>query len=312
MLIEIPSLSFPDTTSSYTLFTDAIDKCIGACLTQVISTSEGKFEKPIYFLSYRLSGAQKRWPIIEKEAYAIYYSLQKLDHYLHNAEFVIKCDHKPLKYILESPIQNKKIALWALSISGYNCRIEYLAGTENTVADLLSRVPDSTYVPEDSPLVDPDISGKTYEIGVLNSNRFNPKVYARCQPEVDDRVVKPTISDSMDMSVEQGNDVVLCQLKQGLINDSLKSSIAKRYLMLDNVLYYVSDPDNDPTLRVYVTTHLQQILLKEYHSSMGHLGIDKTYDAIRARYYWTNMYKEYTLNTGEHKCYTVYTVDMLA
>ena len=31
-----------------------------------------------------------------------------LDHYMYNAEFTIKCDHKPLKYLLESPMQNKK------------------------------------------------------------------------------------------------------------------------------------------------------------------------------------------------------------
>ena len=54
---------------------------------------------------------------------------------------MIRTDHKPLKYLLESPMQNKKIQLWALSMSGYNCTIEYIAGTTNTCADLLSRHP---------------------------------------------------------------------------------------------------------------------------------------------------------------------------
>ena len=35
-------------------------------------------------------------------------------------------------------MQNKKIQFWALSIAGYNCTIEYIAGTENVCADLLS------------------------------------------------------------------------------------------------------------------------------------------------------------------------------
>ena len=55
---------------------------------------------------------------------------------------MIKTDHKPLKYLLELPMQNKKIQLWALSMAGYNCTIEYKAGTTNTCADLLSRKPD--------------------------------------------------------------------------------------------------------------------------------------------------------------------------
>ena len=39
-------------------------------------------------------------------------------------------------------MQNKKIQLWPLSMAGYNCSIEYIAGTTNTYADLLSRRPD--------------------------------------------------------------------------------------------------------------------------------------------------------------------------
>ena len=64
-------------------------------------------EKAIYFLSQKLSDTQSRLSTIEKEAFAIHCSLQKLDRYLHNAEFVIRTDHKPLKYLLESPMQNK-------------------------------------------------------------------------------------------------------------------------------------------------------------------------------------------------------------
>ena len=52
-----------------------------------------------------------QWSTVEKEAYAIHFALQKLDYYLHYAQFIIKTDHKPLKYLLESPMQNKKIQL---------------------------------------------------------------------------------------------------------------------------------------------------------------------------------------------------------
>ena len=58
--------------------------------------------------------------MIEKEAFAIHFALRKLDHYLHKAEFTIRTDHKPPKYLLDSPMQNKKIQMWALGIAGYN------------------------------------------------------------------------------------------------------------------------------------------------------------------------------------------------
>ena len=109
-LTVVPLLAYPDTNKPYVLYTDASNNCIGACLTQQTEEDE---EKPIYFLSNKLSPTQKRWSTIEKEGFAIHYALQKLDHYLHNAQFTIKTDHKPLTYILDSPMQNKKIQLWA-------------------------------------------------------------------------------------------------------------------------------------------------------------------------------------------------------
>ena len=30
----------------------------------------------------------------------------------------------------------------------------------------------------------------------------------------------------------------------------------------------------------------------EYHDNNGHMGIDKTHDTIKHKYYWPNMYKE--------------------
>ena len=65
-------------------------------------------EVPVNFLSHRLSETQQRWPVIEKEAYAIMYAVQKLDYYLSGAIFTIKTDHKPLKYLLEAEWTNKK------------------------------------------------------------------------------------------------------------------------------------------------------------------------------------------------------------
>ncbi|CAG2218766.1 Transposon Ty3-G Gag-Pol polyprotein,Transposon Ty3-I Gag-Pol polyprotein [Mytilus edulis] len=56
----IPLLAYPDLSKPYTLYTDASDESIGACLTQPCDESEEvlygvKNEKPIYFLSHKLS-----------------------------------------------------------------------------------------------------------------------------------------------------------------------------------------------------------------------------------------------------------------
>ena len=51
------------------------------------------------------------WLTIEKEAFAIFYALQKLVQSLHDSEFVIRTDHKPVRYIMDSPVQYKEIYL---------------------------------------------------------------------------------------------------------------------------------------------------------------------------------------------------------
>ena len=298
-LTLIPHLVYPDVNKPYTLYTDASDTCIGACLTQPADGEEEvipgiRNEKPIYYLSHKLSDTQRRWSTIEKEAFAIHFALQKLDHYLHNAEFTIRTDHKPLKYLLESPMQNKKIQLWALSISGYNCKIEYIAGPENTCADLLSRLPSEKDTQNDHSdshnTMEPDINENTFEINAFNSNLFKTKDYASCevQNEVDHE--KPSIV-GMNMIAEQEKDTDLMEIKMQILHGQPSKSTQRSHIVIDNILYYISDPDNEPVLRLYVPGHLREWVVKQYHDDNGHMGIDKTFDAIRQKYHWPNLYK---------------------
>ena len=189
-------LAYPNPNLPYTLYTDASDTWIGACQTQKINESSD-IEKPIYFISHKLSTTQIKWAVIEKECYAIHYALQKLDLYLHGANFIIKTDHKPLKYLLDSPIQNKKIQLWALGISGYNCKIEYIAGETNYCADLLSRTPHRDEANEtDEENISPYINDNVYEINTINYNAFNLKTFVSCEVEEADLSNKETFTNN--------------------------------------------------------------------------------------------------------------------
>ena len=100
----VPLLTYPDVNKPYILYVDASDTCCGACLCQNEILENGEIvEKPIHFISHKLNPTHVRtWSVVEKEAYAIFYALNKLHFYLHNAEFVIKSDHKPLSYLLNS------------------------------------------------------------------------------------------------------------------------------------------------------------------------------------------------------------------
>ena len=191
-------------------------------------------------------------------------------------------------------MQNKKVSLWALTISSYRCKIEFLKGSENSVADLLSRVDDNTSQNNDPPLDDLDISSKTYEIGALNSNKFSTKEFARCKATFPDKVVKPSYRSGLNMVEEQEKDDVILKLRQDLKKEKLSPAVARKYILLDNILYFISKADTDPILRLCIPKQLQSDIISEHHSDLRHMGIDKTYSAIHSKYYWLSLYKDVT------------------
>ena len=129
-LTRVPVLAYPDASKWYILYADASDDCIGACLYQEKDT-QGEMkpnepnEKLTHYLSHKLTALQTNWHTIEKETFAIFCALQKLDHYLHHSKIVIRTDHKLLKYIMDSPVQIQKVQHWTTNFQGYNCKIEY-------------------------------------------------------------------------------------------------------------------------------------------------------------------------------------------
>ena len=145
-LLEYPYINLPDK-----LYTDASANCIGVVLSQEQEDIDADgnrtgemVEKPMYFLSHKLTTIQYRYSTIDRECYAIYYALQKLHTYLHNAQFEIFCDHQPLKHLLGSPIMNKRVQMWALTIQGYNAEIKYINGASNSLAACFVGFPEAT------------------------------------------------------------------------------------------------------------------------------------------------------------------------
>ena len=278
LLSEAPTLAFPDPGKEYTLYTDSSGECIGAVLTQ----DSGQGEQPIHYLSHKLSDTQKKWPIVEKEAYAIYYALQKLDHYLHGAEFTIKCDHKPLKYLLSSEMKNRKIQMWAIAISSYNCQIEYIKGKDNEQADMLSRLSHTEKVDETAPL----------NVGVINSNR----IAAALNLGVDGTGKEEPRVDKMnlpDMAKEQRLDVELRKLRKTLENPMTAESVKRKYAVVDDTLYYLGrEEDESPHMRLMVPQGYKADVLKQYHDECSHWGIEKTFSLIKHHYHWVGLYKD--------------------
>ena len=94
--------------------------------------------KPISLLSKSLNFSQLNWSTIQKEAYAIFLCCTKLDPLLRDRKFTIHTDHKNLTYM--KSFTNSMVGRWSLALQELNYTITYVRGSENTVADAMSRL----------------------------------------------------------------------------------------------------------------------------------------------------------------------------
>jgi len=93
------------------------------------------------------------------------------------------------------------------------------------------------------------------------------------------------------MKYEQSLDKELDSITLQLQNGKASKSVENRYILIADILYYISKADSEPVLRLYVPLQLRQEVINEYHNK-DHLGVDKTYDAIKSKYFWPRLYKE--------------------
>jgi len=134
LINDCPTMFFLTDTDPIYLHTDASDYGVSGYLFQVIDNTE----RPVAFVSKSLSRTQLRWPIIQKEAYAIFRSVIDLDYLLRDVTFVIRTDHKNLLFIKDS--SNPMIIRWYMAIQELDYSLEEILGVKNVVADKFSRL----------------------------------------------------------------------------------------------------------------------------------------------------------------------------
>jgi transposase InsO family protein len=128
------TMHFLDDHAPISLQTDASDYGVGGYLFQRV---DGK-EIPVAFVSKSLSKTQLRWSVIQKEAYAIFYSCTYLKSLLRDRKFTIFTDHRNLLFISQS--SNPMIVRWLMALSEFSFKVEFIAGVDNGIADSMSRL----------------------------------------------------------------------------------------------------------------------------------------------------------------------------
>ena len=131
---------------------DASDQAVAGVLCQEYKDYNGKItELRIAYLSTQFTDTQFKWSTVVKEGYAIYYCIKKWRPYLDNARILLESDAKSLEKFLEGTTNNLKLDRWSLELQGRRIQCVHIMGTQNKVADCLSRLPFVTRKRNDNP-----------------------------------------------------------------------------------------------------------------------------------------------------------------
>ena len=131
---------------------DASDLAVGAVLQQRTDTGW----VPLSFFSRKLTPTESRYSTFCRELLAIFLAVKHFRHFLEGRSFHICTDHKPLTHAIHSCSQNHSPRqLRHLSfIAEFTTDIRYVPGSENGVADALSRCDDEETLETDVSVVD--------------------------------------------------------------------------------------------------------------------------------------------------------------
>lgn len=252
-LMGAPTLSHDDGLCTLELRVDASGLGLGAVLNKI----DCETERPIAFLSRRLSPAETRYHSNELECLALVWALEKLRPYLFGQQFTVFTDNNALRWLVTKRNVERKYARWIMALQEYQFEVRHVKGNFNVVADALSRFPTSP--PETT-----DQSART--MCCLVGTYF----------PVDELAVL--------QQADASTRAIITNLGNG--NSCQKG---RRFFL--ELLYKRNEASTGRAALLVTPSSLRQDVLKACHDAPrgGHLGANKTEAKVRQSHWWPKL-----------------------
>jgi len=138
MLKNEIELTYQDFIMDFYIQTDVSEAVVGAHLYQIDNNNK---VKTIAFMSKTMQASELNYTVTEKELLAIIYAVKKFYSIIAGYKTKICTDHKALIFLNLCKNPTPRIIKWLLYLQPLKLDFEHIEGTNNCVADALSKNP---------------------------------------------------------------------------------------------------------------------------------------------------------------------------
>ncbi|XP_023028732.2 retrovirus-related Pol polyprotein from transposon 17.6 [Leptinotarsa decemlineata] len=258
--LETIMLKHPRMEQPFYIQTDASGFAVGGCLFQ-INTETGD-KNYVGFTSKILRGPQLKYTVTEKEAYAILHALKEWRVFVLGRQLTIITDHRALSFIRSCRLLNSRLTRWILYFQEYDLKVVYCKGTDNIIADTISRFPvkreEEIEIPESV-----NIEIAEIEIKTIKEKFKNLRIL-----QLDDEFCKKIIND--------------------LESELCKERIRSWFIIYDGILFRRGNDKNPGFKLCLPKSMLRDVVLYE-HETFGHFGREKCVSFLTKFYYFPKL-----------------------
>eukprot|EP00731_Ephydatia_muelleri_P037182 Em0411g3a len=230
---------------------NASDAAIGAVLSQV----QGGTERVIAYWSRKLQKAERNYSTTEREALAVVASLKEFYPYVYGFPCKLITDHNPLTSLKGIKDVGGRLTRWLLFLQQFKLDFQYKPGRLHTNADTLSRIP-----------------SRDNTVAAIEELVSEDTLHTFLKAQEEDPALGKVIE----------------ALKNGTAVPSSTVPGLKKTFLQDGLLcrkFRASCSDSVCTQLVVPKGHVK-IILEKLHNESGHLGVQRTTEKVKERFYW--------------------------
>lgn len=306
-----PLLGYPDFEKPFVLHCDASQEGLGAVLYQ---RQQGKLvvigygsrtltapEKNYHLHSGKIEFLAMKWAICERFREYLFYA----------PSFIVYTDNNPLTYVLTTAKLNATTHRWIAELADFNFSIKYRPGKVNGDADGLSRMPldMEEYRCAYSQEMEPEVITSVAQAIQLAFHEPEPwmcpaTINTICTNVEFEQITSPVAEIPVaELRKAQGDDPVIGKVRKYVMEGQwphlsgmnwrdgtsvLARERRKLYVSKDGILYRKSATRT----QLVLPTVFHQLVYRELHEEMGHLGVERTLSLVRDWFYWPHMKRD--------------------